>query len=180
MRDLLDLKESYTDQGILISFNGPFTHSIIEEIGNAVRRYMEGENLGRGEITDVFAVYIEQTQNVRNYLLKKNLPDTQFNSAIVVIGNKDGIYSVRSGNFISAADVADLTDRIERVNALDKDGLKKLYKERLRAPREAGAQGAGLGLIDIARRATGKLAYSFDRIDSDRFFFSLTALVGGA
>jgi hypothetical protein len=180
MQNLLQLKESFSEQGILISFNGAFTHSIIEEIGNAIRRYLEGENLGKGAITDVFAVYIEQTQNVRNYLALKGFADARLNSAIVVIGNVDGSYLVRSGNAIAAEDVAALTERLERVNSLDKEGLKRLYKEQLRAPRTDAASGAGLGLIDIARRASGKLAYAFEPLGTDLYFFSLTVSVAGA
>lgn len=179
MENLLELKESFSEQGILISFNGPFTHSIIEEIGNAIRRYMEGENLGRGAITDVFAVYIEQTQNVRNYLARRVFSNPRHLSAIVVIGNRDGNYLVSSGNVVADEDVEDLTVRLERLNSLDKEGLKKLYKEQLRAPRPQGSGGAGLGLIDIARRSTGKLVYAFEAMEGGSSFFSLTATVPG-
>ncbi|HCM25337.1 MAG TPA: hypothetical protein DIC34_02110 [Treponema sp.] len=179
MRDLLALKESFTEQGILISFNGAFTHSIIEEMGNAIKRYLEGENLGRGAIMDVFAVYIEQTQNVRNYLNRLSFDQPQRNTAIVVIGNVDGAYVVSSGNTIARADVQDLTRRLTEINALDKDGLKKLYKETLRKPRESDAKGAGIGLIDIARRARLPLAWSFREIDQDFSFFSLMVTVMG-
>ncbi|MCX7634612.1 MAG: hypothetical protein N2Z74_02575, partial [Syntrophales bacterium] len=60
--DLRKLRDEFTAQGIMICFNGPFSQSIIAEIGKAVRRYLEGEELNKGIIMDVFAVYIELSQ----------------------------------------------------------------------------------------------------------------------
>jgi hypothetical protein len=177
MQDLVALKERFSKDGILISFNGPFTHSIIEEIGNAVKHYLEGEQLGRGAITDVFAVYVEQTQNVRNYLALRRFEGERRNSAIVVISSADGAYVVSSGNTILKEDSVALAARIEEINSLDKDGLKKMYRERLRCARDPGVTGAGIGLIDIARRAQGKLEYSLRQIDSQYDFFSLAVTV---
>lgn len=180
MRNLLSLRESYSESGILISFNGPFTHSLIEEIGLAIKRYLEGEALGKGAITDVFAVYIEQTQNVRNYLERRALAGPILGSAIVVIGYAEGGLVVSSGNAILKSDVAELVERLERINALDKEGLRKYYKECLRKDRTPDSQGAGVGLIDLARRARGSLEYSFQPLDGDCDFFSLAVTVQGA
>jgi hypothetical protein len=180
MRDLLALQKQFSEQGILMSFNGSFTHGIIEEIGNAIRRYLEGANLSSGAITDVFAVYIEQTQNVKNYLDRRRLVAQAHNDAVIVVAFRDGMYQVSSGNAIALEDVADLRSRLDTISSLDKDGLRKLYKERLRAPHDPAAFGAGLGLIDIARRASAKLEYSFLPMDDDFAFFCLAVSVAGA
>jgi len=37
---LYELRESYNEQQILLCFNGPFSQGLIEEIGNALKRYM--------------------------------------------------------------------------------------------------------------------------------------------
>ncbi|MGD9974854.1 MAG: SiaB family protein kinase [Desulfatirhabdiaceae bacterium] len=180
MQNLLQLKEDFSRQGILISFNGPFTHSIIEEIGNATRRYLEGRQHGKGIITDVFAVYIEQTQNVRNYLQRHHLSAEIQGSAIVVIRDVASGYTVCSGNSIRKEDVPDLISRLERINSLNRDGLKKFYKEQLRKKREPDAIGAGVGLIDMARRASGKIEYTLENQDAGYDFFSLFVTVSGA
>jgi hypothetical protein len=180
MQDLLGLRRSFSDHGILISFNGPFTHSIIEEIGKAIKLYLEGEAAAKGAVTDVFGVYIEQTQNVRNYLARRSMAGTEGNSAILVIANVEGSYVVSSGNVILKEDSGPLASRLDEINGLDRDGLKRLYKERLRAEREPDAMGAGVGLIDMARRARGKLEYSFVPLDDGHDFFSLNVTVAGA
>jgi len=176
-QELLVLREDISRQGIMICFNGPFSHSIIEEIGTAIRKHLECEDIQKSAVHDVFAVYIEQTQNVRNYVGRKNFPERELHSSIVVIAKREGKYLISSGNIIAKGDTADLRQRLELVNSLDKDSLKKLYRERLRQEIPPGGTGAGVGLIDMARRSSARLSYSFDPVDADYDFFSLSVAV---
>ncbi len=179
MRSIIEIKDFFAEEGILISFHGSFSHGIVEEIGNAVRRHLENQQLERGIISDVFAVYIEQTQNVRNYLKRKNFLEPAQSSAIVLIVQTGGDYLLCSGNTIAREDVQDLETRLEKINSSDRDTLKRMYKEQLRKPLEAKATGAGVGLIDIARRSPEKLGYRFDPQDERHDFFSLFVKVAG-
>lgn len=138
------LKDELTRNRAMICFNGAFVHSIIEEIGNALRRYMESAETQKSAAMDVFSVYIEQAQNVRNYLARKRFADPSHNDAIIVISRKGERYVISSGNIVEVADVAELTARLESVARLDQEGLRKLFRERLRAePRPGHASGAG-------------------------------------
>lgn len=175
--DLLALREVISNEGILICFNGPFSHSIIEEIGTAVRKHLESDAAVKSAVHDVFAVYIEQTQNVRNYAERKNFPVQTSFSPIVIIAKMNGSYAVSSGNLIEKGDVPELLQMLEQVNSLDKDGLKKLYRERLRQSPPPGGTGAGVGLIDMARRASQPLRYAVNALDDTYDFFSLTVVV---
>jgi hypothetical protein len=179
MDSLLRMKDEFSRQGILITFNGPFSHSIIEELGTAAKRYMEGRESTTNTITDVFAVYIEQTQNVRNYVRARKLSDHGQDSAIVVIAAQDGAYKISSGNPILKADVPALKERLDELSGLDKDALKKAYKLQLRKPQDPNASGAGLGLIDMARRAASIMEYGFHGLTDDFDFFTLTVRVNG-
>jgi hypothetical protein len=178
---LWQIKEELTRSGVMICFNGAFVHSIIEEIGNALRRYMESEETKKSAAMDVFAVYIEQAQNVRNYLARKRFEDASCNNAIIVISRRNDRYVVSSGNIVDIEDVSDLTERLESVITQDQDGLRKLFREKLRAkPSETADQkptGAGMGLIEIARRCTGQLQYAFHDVDDRHRLFCLTAIV---
>jgi hypothetical protein len=56
--------------------------------------------------------------------------------------------------------------------------LKSLYKEQLRRPRdEQQSSGAGLGLIEIARKTTAPLECSLDPLEAGRAFFTLRATI---
>ena len=174
--NLFDLKESLDSAGALITFSGSFTHGIIEELGTAVRKYLESDDVQKSAMMDVFSVYVEAAQNVSNYTSSKlETGDSPLiaNSSIVVIAKQEARYEVRAGNLVHNADVAALKERIQALLTLDKAGLKTLYKEQLRKERPAGVSNAGLGFIDMARRASRPLEYEVTPVDQDRSFFSL-------
>ncbi len=177
--DLFELKQTVNKHGVLISFAGPFSHGIIEELGQAVTRYLETQALSKATLMDVFSVFIEQAQNVRNYAANRQVEgncDLDFNSGIVTIGRNGLHHVVCSGNFLKKCDVEILTARLDHLQTLDKNELKKLYKHQLHQEREPG-QGGGLGLIDMSRKSALPLEYEVREIDDKYCFFSLYAKV---
>ena len=50
---------------------------------------------------------------------------------------------------------------------MSKDELKALYKEQLRAEPEKGSKGAGLGFMEIARRASKPIEFDFTDVDDN-------------
>lgn len=177
--DLYELKQTVNRHGALISFAGPFSHGIIEELGLAVTKYLGAQELSKAALMDVFSVFIEQAQNVRNYALAREAEgdnDLDFNNGIVTIGKRSVHHLVCSGNFIRRCDVAPLSARLDRLFGMDKEQLKMLYKQQLRQKRESG-QGGGLGLIDMSRKCTSPLEYEIREFDLKHCFFTLYATV---
>jgi hypothetical protein len=177
---LLDVQNKLRQSGILICFSGRLSQGLIEEYGEAVKTYLETEDRPMNEIYNVFAIFIEQTQNIKNYNACKQ-GSAAFgeiaSSAIVTIGKTADSYYVCSGNLIEDADIAMLTETIKEVAGLDKDGLKRLYKEKLRREMPEGSSGAGIGLVEMARKASAPLQYSFTPVAEGLSFFTLKALI---
>ena len=161
----------------MICFNGAFAHSIIEEIGNALRRYLQEQEEQKSAALDVFAVYIEQAQNIRAYLARKQFRDPAEANAIIVIARKGERYVVSSGNIVEAGDQAGLAARLEEVRAADAGVLKQMFRQRLRSEDRNPGGGAGMGLIEVARRCAEPLQYAFHPLDAGHSFFTLTAVV---
>jgi len=171
------IREEITREGVMICFNGAFVHSIIEELGKALRRYLQEQEEKKSSALDVFAVYIEQAQNIRNYLARKRFADAASASAIIVIGRRGDRYVVSSGNVVDGEDTAALAARLEQIRSADAAGLRQLFKERLRSATRQPEGGAGMGLIEVARRCSEPLQYAFHPVDDGRSFFCLTAVV---
>ncbi len=179
--DLFEIRERFLQDGTLICFSGPFSHSIIEELALAIRRHLESEALSKASLMDVFSIFVEQAQNIRNYASTKTAADAppggDFNQGIVAIGRKDDRFIVRSGNLVVKADLAGAVALIERLRGLDAAQKKALYREQLRKEKPEGALGAGLGLIDMARKSTQPLHYELRDLDGKYAFFSLQATI---
>jgi hypothetical protein len=178
MPDLFSLQQTYNRQRIMLCFNGPLTKSLIEEIGNALRNYLQRENATASSAMDVFAAYIELTQNIRHYAARKGWDESEASATVVVARDADGRYVVSAGNVLEAVDGHALAARVEALAAMDKAQLKAEYKEQLRKPREDSLySGAGLGLIDMARKASAPLACSLRKLDDGRAFISLRVVM---
>ncbi|HXH01887.1 MAG TPA: biofilm regulation protein kinase SiaB [Candidatus Competibacteraceae bacterium] len=175
--DVFSLRETFSRQQILLCFNGPFSTSIIEEIGKALKHYLQGLEASASAVMDVFSVYIEMTQNVRQYATLKGYTEQLATATVVISRDTSGHYVISAGNLVEPADGAALVARIEHLAGLDKGQLKAAYKEQLRKPREPGATGAGLGLIDMARKASAPLACSLCALNDGQAFFSLRVVI---
>jgi len=177
-RSLSSLRDFFSTERILICFNGPTSRTLISEIGVALKEHIESSSESVSAAMDVFSVYIEMSQNIRHYAGAMAYSDADATATVVIAETSDGHYVVSAGNVVQASDGASLVERVTSLSTLDKSGLKALYKEQLRQPRREGARtGAGLGLIDVARKSSAPLQCSLDELGGGKAFFTIRATI---
>lgn len=175
---LMSLREFFSDQKILICFNGPISTTVIGEIGAALKEHIESNHAPELEVMDVFSVYIEMSQNIKNYASTHGLGDADSSATVVIAAAEAGHYAVCAGNLVIREDGEALLERIQELSRCDKAQLKALYKQQLRQPHsQKPGQGAGLGLIEIARRSSQPMEASLEPLLSGRSFFILRAII---
>lgn len=176
MPDLFALREVFDRDRIMLCFNGPITATLIEEIGTALRNYMQGMAASSSAVSDVFSVYIEMAQNIRRYA--QNNPDLSLESASILVSrDPEDHYVVTAGNVVRRADGEALISRLDVLAQLDKNSLKAAFKAQLRQPRSELNGSAGLGLIDIARKASAPLVGDLRSLGDSLSFFSLRVVL---
>ena len=95
---------------------------------------------------------------------------------MVVSQDDQGRYQVSAGNLVQTADGERLVATIDGLALLDRAELKAAYKRQLRQPRDdTSPSGAGLGLLDIARKSSRPMRASLQPLSAQQSFFSLTA-----
>ena len=82
-------------------------------------------------------------------------------------------YLIISSNPILNKNIDDLRDVLKTVNSLNRDGLKTIFKIARSRNRFTMVGGAGIGLIDMARKSGEKLEYEFREINNDVSIYSL-------
>lgn len=106
--------------------------------------------------------------------------DARAGGGTFILGSRGKGYFLQTGNVIGNAKIDRIRDRIEHLNSLDGEGLRAFYRERMRAPRDSAcSRDGGLGLIEIARRASSKIEYSFDPYGEGMSFFEMYVTIGG-
>lgn len=123
----------------------------------------------------VLNILIESLQNIfhhgRNPIGDPNCPD---DSSLLMITHEPDGYLIITGNHLTAGKAQALKLRLDRINAMSKEELSENYRHILthkeKTPETAGA---GIGIIDIARRSGRKIEYSLRAVDSDYYFFCM-------
>jgi len=176
--EMYALKQVLSRNGISYCYSGSMTEEILLGIGNAIRKHLEVQEADAKISRGVFAVFVEQVQNIIRYSAEKLGKDAtvELPFGILAVGNLDGVLFVTCSNLVAASDVTRLRASLENIQGLDKQGLASLYKETLRGETPAGSKGAGVGFIDIARRAARGIEFDFTPVDEDTSFFTLKAM----
>ena len=179
MGELQHLRSYFSGQRIMICFNGPTNQSLIGEIGKALKEHIATTRGEQAIAMDVFSVYIEMSQNIRNYAAAQGYDEESASATVVIAALPSSHYCVSAVNLVEASDGELLLDRVRVLADLGKDELKTLYKQQLRNPGAAPAafRGAGLGLLEMARRSSLPMQASLEPSDSGRCFFGLKVTV---
>lgn len=178
---LFDLYRNLMDEGIIFCFCGPASQSIVEGIGDALMQKMEREEADRFVSRKVFAVFVEQMQNVVFHSAEVvpggDGTTGQMGYGVVVVGREDECFFVRSGNYVNRKDADQLAHQLERIRGMDKAQLKQFFKEQRKKETPEAAKGAGLGFIDTARKASRPIEFEIASGHGDMVFFSLKAMI---
>ncbi len=184
---LMNLRGTLHEGGVIFAYSGYVTEPVLSGVGEALKQKLTIDDADTKTLRSVFAVFVEQMQNIIRYSAEKvesPLPPAaderalkELRYGILTIGKEGSDYVVCAGNLIERADVPRLHARLSRIREMNKDELKVLYKEQLRAEPEAGSKGAGLGFMEIARRASKPIEFDFTDLDENHAFFALKATI---
>ena len=105
------------------------------------------------------------------------LREESFRKLFLAISKKDDSYILNCGNVIKSADrVKNLRERLESLKNMSEEDLKAFYKKKLRAESEEGSKGAGVGLIEIARKSS-EFEFDFIDLNDGTSFFLLKSIL---
>ncbi len=186
---LLDMMSFYNflkDNNISIIYSGLVWAGGLESVGDMLKKRMEYDEMSMSASMSVFSVFVEQMNNMLMYSAdKQEVTDAEdeavraISSGMFILGKKDSSYYLQTGNLVSATQMELIKTRVDYINTLDKAQLRKYYKERLRAVDDnMDSKGAGIGLIEIARRASSKIEYDFEAYDDEHSFFTMYVTIG--
>lgn len=176
-QSLYSYKDALDREGIVFTFCGPISHDIVEGVGITLKGQMEDDHVSRTTAMKVFAVFIEQVQNVINYSQERHESKHNMGMGIIVVGKRDNKHFIIGGNKIHNLKVPRLENNLKELIVMNKDELKIFYKEKRKVNLSEESKGAGIGFIEMARKASEPLEYNFEKIDDEYSFFSIEAKI---
>ncbi len=153
-------------------YRGFFSHNISKKILSLADVNIQ-RSLGVSAIQK--RIYYIMVEGLQNITMHQEDADEYLEKypGIFAIQKHDLFYYVTTGNLVLNDRIPDLKSRIEQINSLDKDELKQLHKEVLRTGAISDKGGAGLGLIEMARKSGNKLVASFELVNDKYSYFYL-------
>lgn len=119
----------------------------------------------------VFNVLVECLQNVSRHAEPEKGKDHE--SSILLIGRNETSFFIITGNMMDNDKTAYLKEKLEHINNLKPDEIRDKYKELMSNMEFSDKGGAGLGLLDIARKSSNKFEYDFRKLSDKKSYFTL-------
>lgn len=159
------------ENNIMLVYCGEFTQELNKTLLSFTERRFKADNIEDNTRRKLFNIMVEVLQNISKNKIEKseNIPEVE---AVFLLGSDQYNYILISSNLIRNDKIISLRNRIDQVNSLDKEGLKHLYKEERLKANFTEKAGAGIGIIDIARKSEKKLEYSFEELNNEFSIFS--------
>ncbi len=162
---------------INLVYEGEVTQDITKTFTSLTERNMAKSEESNQVQRKVFNVMVECLQNISKHADTLSDDDEDERRGIVMVSRGDDSYKIITGNVIKNAKIPGLKESLEHINSLDKAGLSSLYKQQIVESKISEKGGAGLGLIDIAKKTGSKLSYQFKELNDEVSFFILTSTI---
>ena len=164
---------SMFNQNVQISYKGPFDKSLLAVFGNYIQVII-GRNPQASK--KIFNIFIELAQNIAYYSAEKNHFGSKDGVGSLVISEYKEYYAFATGNIVKNEDVIPIIEKIELINSLDREQLRKYKREQRNLPQ--GSRGnAHIGLIQVALTSANPLDLEVTLLDNDYSFFAITVKV---
>ena len=179
-------------RNITLLYSGPLWQEGISEIAGTLKNRLEFDGMTLHASQEIYSVFIEQMNNMLMYSAEKtefkiiDRDNRESPKGTLIVGERGSggarnakSYFIQTGNFMENKNVEYLKNKIEHLNTLDKNELHLLFKEQMKKINSgANSKGSGLGFIEIARRISSKMEYSFIPYKDDLTFFILYVTIG--
>lgn len=179
MEFVYQIHKSMIKNRIMLVYEGEINQDITKAFTT-----MTQKNLDEDEQTSVpikkrvYHVMVECLQNIGKHSdnIESGEPETPGNGIFMVSKSEEG-FSVITGNPIANSKIEEITTLLNKLNAMDEEGIKAYYKQKIVESRLSEKGGAGLGFIDIVKKTGNKIEFHFERINEITSFFIVKTLI---
>lgn len=167
------LTSEVASSGFPLIYKGEMNHQIMRSFAFMANRKIAEKNIPTPTRKRVFHIMIECLQNITKHSDDYDEKEKQIGNGLFIVGESKDSFYVVTGNLVRNDKMVVLESRLEKLNSSSPKDLKHLFLKQMIEGELNEKGGAGLGLIDIARKSRNKLYYHFVPYDSNRYFFIL-------
>lgn len=169
--------ESMESKDVKLVYKGEITHQVTKAFTSITETNMMVEEEPNSVQKKVFHVIVEFLQNISKHADYMGDESHEEGSGVFLLCKDDENYVITTGNILMKQKEAAIGEVLDKINSLDKEGLKALYKQQIKEGRLSDKGGAGLGFIDIAKKTGNPLDYKFVPLNDEFSFFIISSTI---
>lgn len=144
-------------------YDGFVDQEVTKFFANQVKDILEKEEIDFLVGKRIYHVMVECFQNIHRH---SDDPPIKYASrtgkkGCISVGKSEDSYFITTGNYIDNDKTTILSERLDVINEMNHDEIKKFYQQLLREGQIGDAGGAGLGFVDMKKRTKNPIAYKF-------------------
>jgi hypothetical protein len=177
---IFDLFQKMDSENIILAYKGEINSELLEAVYTMMDKHLEQKKISPDRKKKFYHILVEALQNVFHHQSRNangNHPADKNDLTGFVVRCDDDHYRIITGNYIRNASIDHLKKRLDEVNDLTPEKLRVHYQQSLAGNEFSEKGGAGLGIIEMARKSGSKLNYEFTTIDKEYSFFSLAITI---
>jgi hypothetical protein len=167
------IRDKMMKERLMFVYRGVVTNENSVPLLMLLEKEMENSEFGFVGRKRLFMFVLESLQNVSRHSDKNELAGM----SLVIYSKMNGGYTVTTGNVISSSNINDLKKRLDEINNLETGEIRSVYRQMLSNSEFSRKGGAGLGLIEMAKKTGNKLDYDFLDLDNGNSYFILSKTV---
>ena len=172
LTDSISYHKKMVEENIMLIHKGDFSQDSIFPVLKIIEENLHKEFKDSSQKKKIFHILVELLQNISRHCYK--IGDKK--EGIFLIGNSDTNFVINTGNLIENKNIKKFKVLLDEINSLNQKEKRNLYLSKLRDRNLPANGGAGIGLIDIARRIISPLNYHFHPIDNEKSFFTINVI----
>jgi hypothetical protein len=167
------IRDKMMKDRLMFVYRGIVTSENSTPLLTLLEKEMENSEFGFVGRKRLFMFVLESLQNVS----KHSDQNLHADMSLVVYSKTDNGYTVVTGNVLPLSGIHDLKRKLNQINHLQPDEIRKAYRKMLSTAEFSHKGGAGLGLIEMAKKTGNKLDFDFVPLDNEYAYFVLSKTV---
>jgi hypothetical protein len=167
------IRDKMMKERLMFVYRGVITNENSVPLLMLLEKEMENSEFGFIGRKRLFMFVLESLQNVSRHSDQSQHADM----SLVVYSRTDKGYTVTTGNVLPSANINDLKVKLDEINNLQTNEIRNVYRQMLSTTEFSNKGGAGLGLIEMAKKTGNKLDYDFVPLDNEFSYFILSKTV---
>lgn len=157
----------------ILSYHGYFNYEVTGELISKLKAHRDEFSIQKSVYRKILTLMVEMLENNYKYVnsLSKATLDKAAKKPSFKLKNHQNNFKLISGNPILGEDVKSLSRKIDLINSLEQNELKELYKITMSEGIYDNKEGAGLGMMKMAKISKNPIKYSVENIEDNIYYY---------